>query len=200
MQSDSEDTVLSRSPRVAPAGGGEQASSDPDTESTVVRQPSPQPLIEPAARSGSVWANSVSVPLEPETPMSRPAAPAPENDPEVPAAYGFRLGDSPIVALDAVAYVGRRPSAPRVVQGGMPRLVRVESPDHEISATHVELRQTGPNVVVTDMRSTNGTRVMSPDAPPQRLRQGESVVVTVGTLIDLGDNVVLEIVVLPDSP
>jgi hypothetical protein len=196
VQSDFDDTVMARPPRVA-----HPESAEPDTESTVVRKPAPQPLIEPATPPTGVWANSVSVPLEPETTVAEsvvsPAAPREDSDRVV---YGFRLGDSPIVTLDAVAYVGRRPSAPRVVHGGMPRLVRVESPDQEISATHIELRQTGPNVVVTDMRSTNGTRVISPDAPPRRLRQGESVVVTAGTLIDLGDSVVLEIVVVPESP
>lgn len=110
--------------------------------------------------------------------------------------YGFRVGNSEVVLLDAIVYLGRKPSAPRVVRGGLPRLVRVPSSSGEVSSTHLELRQVGRTVVVTDMRSTNGTLVSVPGLDVRRLRQGESLVVTPGTLIDVGDRVVIEILPL----
>jgi hypothetical protein len=46
---------------------------------------------------------------------------------------------------------------------------------------------------VTDLKSTNGSIVMVPGAVPRKLRQGESVVVSPGTLVDIGDDNVLQI-------
>jgi pSer/pThr/pTyr-binding forkhead associated (FHA) protein len=114
---------------------------------------------------------------------------------EAPSYYGFRIGTSPIVLLDRAAQVGRRPSLPRVTRGAL-RLVRVISPTGEVSASHLELRQVGLSVVATDLRSTNGTRVGLPGQPIRRLRDGESVVVTPGTVIDIGDSNVIEILPL----
>jgi pSer/pThr/pTyr-binding forkhead associated (FHA) protein len=113
--------------------------------------------------------------------------------------YRFRIGRT-VVWLDAVSYVGRRPSSPRIIYGQMPRLVRVPSPRQEVSSTHVELRQLGASVVLTDMRSTNGSIVFPPGGEPRKLRQGESVVATPGTLVDIGDGNVIEILPLESRP
>ena len=98
-----------------------------------------------------------------------------------------------VLPLDLPVVVGRRPSAPRVQRGAPPRLVTVGAPGGSVSASHVDVRQEGGVVVVTDLRSTNGTRVQPPGRPGVQLRQGESVVVLAGTVVDLGDGVVLEI-------
>jgi hypothetical protein len=111
--------------------------------------------------------------------------------------YGFRVGRSDrTVLLDAPAYVGRAPSSPRIQNGLMPKLVRVPSPNGEVSGTHLELRQLGTSVVVTDLRSTNGSTVSVPGSLPRSLRQGESMVVTPGTLVDIGDGNIIEILPL----
>lgn len=98
--------------------------------------------------------------------------------------------------LDVPVIVGRRPSSPRVVHGNTARLAAVPSPRGEVSATHVEIRQEGASVVVTDLRSTNGTRVEIPGRQPVALRQGESIVVLAGTIVDIGDGNHLEILPL----
>lgn len=103
---------------------------------------------------------------------------------------------SSIVTLEVPLVIGRRPSAPRVVSGAAPRLTVVTSPHSEVSATHVEIRQEGSAVVVTDLRSTNGTRVTIPGRQPVSLRQGESIVVLAGTIVDIGDGNRLEILPL----
>jgi hypothetical protein len=113
--------------------------------------------------------------------------------------FRFRIGRT-VVWLDAVSYVGRRPSSPRIIYGQMPRLVRVPSPKQEVSSTHIELRQLGASVVLTDMRSTNGSIVFPPGGDPRKLRQGESVVATPGTLVDIGDGNVIEILTLQSRP
>ena len=125
---------------------------------------------------------------------SLPALPEIER---VSPVYSFRIGiDGERVSLDRPVIIGRRPSAPRIPLPESPRLVSVVSPTSEVSSTHLEVRQHGTSVVVTDLRSTNGSRVSVPGRSPRALRQGESMVVTPGTLVDIGDGIVIEILPL----
>ena len=109
-----------------------------------------------------------------------------------PRLHGVRVAGQDIL-LDAPVVVGRRPAGPRVASGPVPRLVTVSSPRHEVSGAHVDVRQHGDTVVVTDLRSTNGTRVTEPGRVPVVLRQGESLVARAGTIVDVGDGNLLEI-------
>lgn len=95
--------------------------------------------------------------------------------------------------LDAALYVGRRPSPPRIAEPVPPRLVTVPSPRGEVSRTHARIRQVGASVVVTDLRSANGTRVTVPPGSTRTLRQGESMVVPIGSAIDLGDGILIAV-------
>lgn len=95
--------------------------------------------------------------------------------------------------LERACVFGRDPRPPRIVHGLGPRLVGVDSPLREVSETHVEVRQLGSSVIVTDLRSTNGSIVQVPGNAAQRLRQGESVVVSAGTLVDIGDGNIIRI-------
>lgn len=148
-------------------------------------------VIAPVRRVGP------GVPDEDDTiirPRARPPdlVPAPSDD-ERAAFYRFAVNVHEPIGLDRPAYIGRRPSPPRVIRGELPRLVRVPSARGEVSGTHLELRQQGTMVIVTDLRSTNGTTVRIPGAAPTRLRQGESVVVIPGSIIEIGDGNVIEV-------
>jgi hypothetical protein len=107
--------------------------------------------------------------------------------------YRVKMADGVVVSLDLTVYLGRRPSVPRIASDRRVRLVAVPSVKKEVSATHLELRQTGEAVVATDMRSTNGSTIIVPGSKPRTLLRGESAVVTPGTLIDLGDGNMLEL-------
>ena len=107
--------------------------------------------------------------------------------------YRIRVNRHEPIPLDSPALIGRKPVSPRIAIGGVPRLVRVPSPGREVSSTHVELRQQGASVIVTDLRSTNGTVVSIPGSSSQKLRQGESLVVSAGTVVDIGDGNTVEI-------
>ena len=113
-----------------------------------------------------------------------------------PFDYAFRINTQAPVALDSPAIVGRRPSLPRITGRRIPQLVRVSSPHREVSAAHLELRQQGALVVLTDLHSTNGSFVRSPGRPPVKLQQGETLVVVPGTTIDIGDDNIIEILPL----
>lgn len=119
--------------------------------------------------------------------------PAPDPARAAAAAYSFVVNSHQPIGLDRPAYLGRKPSPPRIDARVRPRLVRVPSPLGEVSSTHLELRQEGTMVIATDLRSTNGTRVLLPGSAPTRLRQGESIVVTPGSIIEIGDGNVIEI-------
>jgi pSer/pThr/pTyr-binding forkhead associated (FHA) protein len=51
----------------------------------------------------------------------------------------------------------------------------------------------GDDVVLTDLRSTNGVLVVRPHAAPQRLQPGEATVLQPGVLVDLGEGVTFTI-------
>jgi len=106
--------------------------------------------------------------------------------------HSVRVGHQ-VHPLDVPVVIGRRPSPPRVLRGATPRLVTVASDGGVVSGSHLDVRQEGDVVVVTDLRSTNGTRVAQPGRPAVQLRQGESLTVLAGTTVDLGDAVLLEI-------
>lgn len=170
MAEDPDDTVLVP-PRTHPSP------REPDTADTVVTRPGGRPARRPVP-----------------APEVRTAPPAAPSAPVVPATYAIRVAPTgEVVSLDQPCLIGRDPRPPRISRGTAVRLVTVPSPHREVSATHLEARQHGATVVLTDLKSTNGTIVLVPGNAPRTLRQGETVVVSPGTLVDLGDDVVLHI-------
>lgn len=131
------------------------------------------------------------------------SAPAPDvvPPPPPPAAddrggiHSFSLGGT-VYRLDTPVVAGRNPRGPRVPTGEAIQLVTVPSESSEVSSSHVEIRQRGSSVIVTDLRSTNGSSVTIPLSQPRRLRQGESVVVSPGSLVDIGDGNIIQILPL----
>jgi hypothetical protein len=113
---------------------------------------------------------------------------------------GFRIGSADPVDLDLPVLIGRSPRPPRVASGVAPRLIEVESRAQQVSSTHVQLEQVGDTVVVTDMRSTNGTFVSSREGLQSRLKPGESIVVLPGARVDIGDGNIIEITPARDEP
>jgi hypothetical protein len=109
------------------------------------------------------------------------------------ARYAFHLPPAEPHRLDRAYVLGRNPRLPRIVRGEPPTLLIVASPTSAVSSTHLEIRQQGDSVVVTDLGSTNGTVVRPPRGRPRRLRSGQSLAVTPGTVVDIGDGNIVEI-------
>jgi hypothetical protein len=147
-----------------------------------------------AAPSGLSFEDTI---MRARFPGNPAADPTPAAEPGHLDLFGFRLsGSDVVVVLDRPAHIGRNPRQPTIVIGAPPRLVRVESPRSEVSGSHVELRQLGTAVVITDLNSTNGSTVVVPGNDARMLRRGESMAVLPGTLIDIGDGNVIEILPL----
>jgi hypothetical protein len=165
----------------------------PDLDDTVRRAPRPPQPAEPDFDDTIVGAPGVAAESQRDTAPLRERVVA---EPQAPC-YGFRIGaNGRTVLLDTAAYVGRAPSSPRIRNGILPKLVKVPSPQGEVSGTHLEIRQLATSIIVTDLRSTNGSTISVPGSAPRSLRQGEAMVVTPGTLVDIGDGNVIEILPL----
>ncbi len=190
---DDADTILvPRTPwppssAVDAVGDSARADADDDaSEDTVIRP------AKPTVAAGSEDS-------EPDTEAADSASGRPGGDDAgAPAkrdvgTYRYRLNDRPPSSLRRVAIIGRKPGPPRMVGSDEIELVGVPSPLREVSTTHLEVRQHGQSVVVTDLHSTNGTRVTIPGAEPVALRPGESMVVMPGSIIDIGDSNRIEI-------
>jgi pSer/pThr/pTyr-binding forkhead associated (FHA) protein len=71
----------------------------------------------------------------------------------------------------------------------LPHLITVDSPEQDISRSHVEIRLEGDAVVVADLHTTNGTMLRRAGSEPTQLHPGEATVVVSGDVLELGDGV-----------
>lgn len=127
-------------------------------------------------------------------------APVPPQSPQLvarPVLGILRSPDGTSVAIDRPILVGRAP----VLRDDLPEapsLMRVPSPGQDISRTHLLVSPDDWEIRLTDLHSTNGTTIVRPGAGTDRLklRPGDPLAVSVGTLVELGDGVS----VLVDGP
>lgn len=108
-----------------------------------------------------------------------------------PPPRSVRLSTGARVTLNRPVIVGRAPSVSRVAGPALPRLVTVPSPQQDISRNHLEVRQDGDSVLVTDLRSTNGVLLRAGDRAARRLHPGVPTVLGEGDTVDLGEGVTL---------
>ncbi|MGM1017068.1 MAG: FHA domain-containing protein [Actinomycetota bacterium] len=101
----------------------------------------------------------------------------------------IRVSSGQVVSLDRTVIIGRRPRSTRASGANLPHLVAVDSPQQDISRSHLEVRPEGDTVVVIDLHTTNGSTLLRPGADPVRLHPGEQTLVLSGDTIDLGDGV-----------
>lgn len=109
--------------------------------------------------------------------------------PRRPARGRIVLSTGRVVELERPVVIGRRPKSTRTSGSELPTLVAVESPEQDISRSHVEIRAEGEHVLVTDLDTTNGTVLMRGGHDPVRLHPGEPTMVVSGDVLDLGDGV-----------
>lgn len=103
----------------------------------------------------------------------------------------MHISSGEVVELDHSLIIGRQPSVSRVMGGAMPRLVQVRSGNGDISRSHVEVRLDGWDVLLVDLKATNGTVLVREGQAPRRLNQGEEAILLNGDIAELGDGVSL---------
>lgn len=101
----------------------------------------------------------------------------------------LRLSTGDVVNLDRGVLFGRAPAEPAEVDGERPNLVKLASPDNDISRNHAEVVLDGWHVFVRDLGSTNGTVVVLPGRAPNRLRADDLQLLEHGTVVTLADEV-----------
>lgn len=103
----------------------------------------------------------------------------------------MHISTGEILDLDHSLIIGRQPSVSRVMGAGVPRLVQVQSASGDISRSHVEVRLDGWDVLLIDLKATNGTVLVREGQAPRRLGQGEQAILLDGDIAELGDGVSL---------
>jgi FHA domain len=99
--------------------------------------------------------------------------------------------------LDRGAVLGRAPYVPAGWTGAQPHLVVLHDPDQDVSAQHVAVVLDLWNVLVCDLGSTNGTRLVDQAGRVTRLRPYEPVALGPGSAVVLADVVTLQFEVHP---
>jgi hypothetical protein len=100
----------------------------------------------------------------------------------------IRLSTGDTVTLDRGVLLGRAPSEP--ADGDeRPHLVKLASPENDISRNHAEIVLDGWHVFVRDLGSTNGTVVTLPGRAPTRLRTDDLQLLEHGSVVTLADEV-----------
>lgn len=92
--------------------------------------------------------------------------------------------------LTSVILVGR---APDTRGDTTVQVLKVPSPNTDISRSHLRIQARDWHIEVTDMNSTNGSTLAVPGEPPVRMQPGQPVTVPLGTIVDLGDGVQIRI-------
>ena len=96
------------------------------------------------------------------------------------------------VSLDlaGIVLIGR---APDTRGDSSVQVIKVPSPNTDISRTHLRVSPNEWNIEVTDLNSTNGSVLAVPGQPPVKLPPGVPTAVPLGTIVDLGDGVQVRI-------
>lgn len=179
-----DDTVIRAAPTVP---GRPDIGADDDTVIRPAAAPRPTDALDDTVVRAPTRPDdgaTASVGAEPRL-QAVPAAP----QTRVPS---IRIGDR-VLRLDRPVIVGRRPTLPRILRGATPELVTVPSAAGQVSSSHVLVHAEGEATVVDDLRSTNGTVVRPAGAAPFRMPSGASNVVLTGTVVEIGDGNVIEV-------
>ena len=189
----SDEQVEDESHEEAPAKDAEQ----PSGELYVVADAEEPPIdtAESAERAGGFGESGTPASSEPapEAVVEPPAAPemAPE-PPAAPVAFLIHGGTVPVeVSRDVV--IGRDPDARALTGRPVATVLRVPSPETEISRSHCAVMMTTPGSwALMDLGSANGTVLRHADGSFQDVTPMVTIALNDGDLIDVGEGTTIE--------
>lgn len=120
-----------------------------------------------------------SVPPRPEAPERPSAAAAPRQSLLISLDNGQRAR----VGIPGVIVLGRRPPIRAVGE----QQVQIADTTGTVSKQHLEIQAEDGRIAVTDLGSTNGTRLLDDEGRSHELHPGEPVEIDSGTRLELGD-------------
>ncbi len=100
----------------------------------------------------------------------------------------LELADQDPIMIDEDILVGRAPQNQPDITA---RLVKVLSPNHDISRTHLLIQPHEQGALVTDLASTNGTKLTNSQGQQVKLTPNEPTLVSAGDQLDIGDGQIL---------
>jgi hypothetical protein len=102
----------------------------------------------------------------------------------------LRLSTGDVVTLDRSVLLGRAPKlGDGLAANDRPHVVKVPSPERDVSRNHVEVILEGWHVLISDLGTTNGTTVTLPGESPVRLRANDQQVLEPGSYVSMADEV-----------
>ncbi len=102
----------------------------------------------------------------------------------------LRLTSGDVVTLDRSVLLGRSPKpGDGLAAADRPHVVKVPSPERDVSRNHLEVLLEGWHVLVRDLGTTNGTTVTLPGHGPVRVRANDQQVLEPGSVVSLADEV-----------
>ncbi|HEY9493978.1 MAG TPA: FHA domain-containing protein [Intrasporangium sp.] len=102
----------------------------------------------------------------------------------------LRLSTGDVVTLDRSVLMGRAPMlGSDLAATDRPHVVKVPSPERDVSRNHVEVVLEGWHVLIRDLGTTNGTTVALPGGQPVRLRANDQQVLEPGSVVAMADEV-----------
>lgn len=141
--------------------------------------PVPAPGVAPAPPGAPAAEPPSAAPPTGETRIEAPT-PTPQ-----PGAWRLRANDGLEVLLLRPIVLGRDPVADATAPEAAP--IRLVDPARSVSKTHALVEVVDGRVRVTDLHSTNGTRVLTPDGRARELEPGVAGEVAGGSTLLLGE-------------
>ena len=100
------------------------------------------------------------------------------------------LSTGDVVPLDRSVLLGRAPKVNESIPvARRPHVVKVPSPQKDVSRNHLEVTLEGWLVLVRDLGATNGSTVQLPGHAPMRLGTNQTEPIQPGTFVSLADEV-----------
>lgn len=99
----------------------------------------------------------------------------------------LRLSTGDVIVLDRDVVLGRAPTSTEETAAAKPNLVQLSDSGDDISRNHVRVHIEDRTVLVTDLGSTNGTSVTTPDGRRTTLSPGRPTEIVPGTEVILAD-------------
>lgn len=113
---------------------------------------------------------------------------------EPPLVRGLEFADGRRLIVDRDVIIGRSPQVDSSADGEAPAVFAVDSPQRDISRTHLRISTDGSRVLLEDLHSTNGTEVTPEGGHPYLLEPGHPALLEDGAVVSLGDHVSFTVV------